>query len=241
LLKPLGSQAFGIMMALLPESTGSLYGALPSFEAATEKFNVQLGDQREKILSECRAVVERHGLEDMVGIDLKHTHFGMPEGHVLAEVQVPEKLEARMCPQAFDATLVPFAFALISGMWQPYEFVTAGCEEAALGLAEVQQKPGFLQDLAVILTEFAVQDILGFHVRHRSFLEEAGVGGTVETPGATPDELLLRPNSPELHAGLRKQGAVEQVMWLWGGKGPMKHSCAICWCSHCGSHCNSHK
>jgi len=226
------------MLAVALETADSVYSKLPSFETAADKFNSQLSDAaREEILSTCKEVVYKHGLEDIVGIDLKHTHFGMPAGCVLAEVQYPQKLESRMWPQAFDPSFVPFAFAWIDGVWQPYEFV-ANCEEAKLGLAEVQQKPRFLDEMAAILLEYNVHDILGFHVLHRAFLQDAGVSGTLETPGEKPEELLLRPNSSELQRDLLKSmGQSQQVMWMWGGNGPRKHTCIVCVCFHCGSHC----
>ncbi|CAE7025523.1 unnamed protein product [Symbiodinium natans] len=240
---PLVDPRFRTMVALVMEPADSTYSLLPNFEAATRKLNSGLPRDvtKEKILSACKDVVDRHGLADTVGIDLKHTHFGMPAGQVLAEVQDPWRKESRMWPQAFTESLTPFAFALIDGNWQPYEFV-ADCEEAKLGLVEVQQKPDFLKELATLLQHFGVQDILGFHVLRRTFLEDAGVGGTMETPGEKPEELLLRPNSPELQHDLAKlMGQSAQVMWMWGRRGHLKHGCGVCVCFHCGSHCKGHK
>lgn len=229
-------------MALVLGPADSVYSQLPSFEMAVDKFNAQLSSAlREEVLLSCKDLLFKHGLEDTVGIDLKHTHFGMPDGHVLAEVQEHSKLESRMWPQAFDPSLTPFAWAWIDGIWQPYEFV-ANCDEAKLGLVELQQKPDFLLELAAVLSESNVQDILGFHVLHRTFL--SGQGGTMETPGEHPDELLLRPNTPELQRELSEaEEQTQKVMWTWG-----KGTCADGNCTFhggtsnsCSSHCKGHR
>eukprot|EP00971_Amphidinium_carterae_P052069 1024996-Amphidinium_carterae.1 len=63
----------------------SRYNALPSFEEATEKFYGFADERREFLLAGAMKIVGRHGLQEIVGIDIKHKHFEMPIDHCLLE------------------------------------------------------------------------------------------------------------------------------------------------------------
>merc|ERR1712107_452812 len=117
----------------------------------------------------------------------------------------------------------PFSFALSGRTWKPYEFVT-DCGAAKEGLAAVISKSGFLEELADAVAGFDLQDVLGFHILHRDFLGSEA-RGTIETPGYSEDELLLRPYTEELFNELVGSGG-HQVMWSWcNKKAPIGHLC----------------
>ena len=63
----------------------------------------------------------------------------------------------------------PFAFALVSGSWTPYEFVT-NCIAASMGIAAIRGKRSFFVELAHLFKRHEVDDILGFHILHREHL-----------------------------------------------------------------------
>jgi len=220
-----------------------VYSRLPTFEAAMADFEGIPEGRRVDLLLRFRGIVERHGLSDAIGIDVKHVHFEFPPSTVLVERQDPTKQRAVMKPELIGPGLTPFAFALIDGAWQPYEFV-ADCPLAERRLVEVMVKTDFMDELRAALEEEGdVARFLGFHVLHRDFLEEL-VDGTVETPGDAPDELLLRACTPEVRKeALRDGGETKQVMWSWSAsRGPRKHLCGICHhSSTCTGHCRSHK
>merc|ERR1712183_1019317 len=107
-----------------------------------------------------------------------------------------------MTPVSKKSNVVPFSFALIGGRWMPYEFVGAECLQAVAGLQRVRGKPEFLNEMAALVTKHGVQDLLGFHVLHRDFLQ-GELRGTVETPGSSVDELLIRPFTEKLFQALQ--------------------------------------
>ena len=233
------------MAALVLEPSSEVYSRLLVFEEAVDRYDAIRG--REKLLEMCRGVIERHGLSDVVGVDIKHVHFAFAAGTVLVERQDPAVLRCVMKPEAVSDVgrdLTPFAFVLVEGVWVPYEFV-ADCPLAAARLAEVVGKDDFLIELGQLLAGQPedVTRVLGFHVLHRDFLDE-GRSGTVETPGAVDNELLLRGCTAELQQELqRDDGRTRQVLWSWSAsRGPKRHDCI--WCQHnstCTSHCRSHK
>jgi len=221
----------------------SVYSRLPSYEDVTCKFFGMDASLREHVLRECEELVRGHELQDIVGIDIKHKHFGMPQGHLLCEKQdVESKLSvmAPIVPEEFTGSLTPFAFAFSDGQWLPYEFVS-NCMEAVDHLEVLLSKPDFMHGLASILLKSGLSDVLGFHVLHRSHLVQEA-RGTIETPGAGEHELLIRPYSEDLVQELAASES-HPVMWHWcvDKMRPKTHTCVVCICHHCGSHCNSHK
>eukprot|EP00971_Amphidinium_carterae_P314244 6246418-Amphidinium_carterae.1 len=68
-------------------------------------------------------IVGRHGLQEIVGIDIKHKHFEMPIDHCLLEVQDVQARESFMKPALHTVPKVPFAYKLAGDSWVPYEFV----------------------------------------------------------------------------------------------------------------------
>ena len=231
-------------MTVVFEASPDVYSRLFVFEEAIEKYDEIPKLRREELLTRCRGVIERHSLSDVVGVDIKHVHFPFPAGTVLVERQDVAGLRSVMKPEAVSeiASLTPFAFVLVDGAWVPYEFVV-DCPMAALRLDEVAKKGDFLLELRGLLEEDPdVARVLGFHVLHRDFLDELG-DGTVETPGAAPDELLLRGCTPELRREMQQGDRTRQVLWSWSStRGPKRHDCY--WCQHnstCSSHCRNHK
>jgi len=151
---------------------------------------------------------------------------------VLCEEVYSDK--AIMKPTMAAVPMTPFAFKLEHDTFLPHEFVKAACVPAADGLARVLENPGFLKELAHVLKTHDMQDLLGFHILHRDHLVDKH--GTIETPGETERELVIRPYTEDLHRQFHGAGSTFKVMWHLGGGGV----CNICWCSHCGSHCNVH-
>jgi len=215
---------------------------IPTFEDATGKFFGLPADRREALLGGLQAIIAEFGLEETIAIDIKHKHHDMPAGYAICEEQFPDEKKSVMKPallQELGAQPIPFAFILDGGEWKPYEFVM-DCPSACDGLAKVAEQPAFLAKLSAFLEENSLADTLGFHVLHREHLG-GEARGTMETPGDTEEELLLRPYTEQMFAELVGTGA-QQVMWSWcNKKSPMGHMCLVCifsgGCHHCASHC----
>lgn len=200
---------------LAMESSTDFFQQLPAFEDATERFDDMPAEHRRFVLDRCGEVIMKHGLENLVGIDLKHRHFDLDEGTVLVETQVHEDHRSVMKPisrASLEMGATPFSFMLDQGTWTPYEFVVQS-PEAIAGLTAVLAKPGFLSELKDVLVKYGVEKMLGFHVLHRDFLEYKAEG-TVETPGDGPKELLIRQLTSDLRAELAGFDSHE-VMWTW--------------------------
>jgi hypothetical protein len=218
---------------------------IPTFDAATSKFFGLPTADRDAILGTCQTIVQEFGLEEIIAIDLKHKHFDMPCGYAICEEQFKDEKKSIMKPtllEKLDIQPTPFAFILIDGQWKPYEFVM-DCPSACDGLASVSEQPAFLAKLSAFLEENALDDVLGIHVLHREHLG-GEARGTVETPGDTEEQLLLRPYTEDMFAKLVGKGG-KQVMWSWcNRKSPMGHLCFGCThncTNHCHNHCNEHK
>jgi len=223
-----------------------VYSSLPSFEDATCQFFSKGAPEREQVLRECKELVCAHQLQNIVGVDIKHKHYDMPQGHLLCEkqnVELKQSVMAPIVPEEITGGLTPFAFAFSDGKWLPYEFVS-NCKEAREHLGALLSKPDFLEGMSTILLKHGLTDVLGFHVLHRGYLVE-DARGTIETPGAGEHELLIRPYSEDLveeFAGSESH----PVMWHWGvdEMRPKTHGCSrhnICKahgqvCYHCNSH-----
>lgn len=216
------------------------YSYLPDYDDAVASFFGLPEQYQSEILGDCQALIQKHSLHEVVAIDLKHKHFDLDEGHVLVEKQITEPPCSTMAPtlvDEFKETVTPFSFALVDDVWAPYEFV-ADCDAAVEGLMLVSDQAIFLSELAETLKKHGVSNVLGFHILHRDHLGKEA-RGTIETPGASDTELLLRPYTEDLYHELRGNGG-HQVMWSWcQKKAPIGHHCLAC--SHnCGTHCSSH-
>jgi hypothetical protein len=223
-------------MALAVHSDAVMYSRLLDFEDATAAF-VEAHD-RDDLLASCEALVRTHGLQEAVGVDVKHKHFELPPRTLLVERQDVAAECAWMQPmpeeEAIDGRrLTPAAFFFAEGTWVPHEFVLDS-EEAEAALRAVLATPDFTLDLAALLEGHGAAKFFGFHLLHRGFLGRS----TVETPGAAPHELLLRPYTAALRAELASRPSeVQQVAWAWSTHGPIGHNCWICkHCQHCASH-----
>jgi hypothetical protein len=222
------------MTAVIAPSSADVYGPLFTFEKAVAAYEAMPTDRRTTLLRSCERIVKAHGFADMVAIDIKHVHFDFPDGTVLVERQDVPGLKAVMRPEPLSSTLTPFSFYFSDGTWIPYEFV-ADCAEAELRLTTVTKVPAFLEELgAVLRAEGDAAKFVGFHILHRDFLET--IADTVETPGQTDDELVIRAYTPELRSELASENAKE-VMWSFSVKGPRMHWCGIC--SHTNT-CTGH-
>ena len=228
--------------SLMLKPDDSVYQRLPTYDIATEKFYGMPASEQEEILLKLRALVTRYELEQVVGVDIKHRHFEMLPRHVLLESQRVEAKESVMRPAAMSEPMTPFSFVLMDGKWMPYEFVEEHCHSAQLGLTKVARCGGFLQELSHYLAARGLEDVFGFHVLHREHLS-GEARGTLETPGRSENELLIRPYSTDLLKSLDASDN-RQVMWAWStGLSPVAGICAMSCtniCSHCGSHCKSH-
>lgn len=235
------------MATICKSLDGFVFDGLDNFEAATDKFFGMPEADREQILGACKDHILAHGLQDIVAIDLKHRHFAMPEGKILCEEINIETMRSVMKPTSPDQlsnSPTPFAFKCSDGVWLPYEFVS-NSSVAADRLEAVSQNAGFADGLADILTTAGMEDVLGFHVLHRDDLSKEA-RGTIETPGDSDHELLIRPYSEDLYQELSHSESgfhSHPVMWFWPAqaKGPKTHGCIMCYCNHCSSHCNSHR
>jgi hypothetical protein len=221
-------------MTLVLTADASSYAQLPIFEDAIEAFAALTS--REALLSGCETLVRVHGLGDIVGVDIKHKHFDLPTGALLVERQNIAGLSAVMKPETTSdaiGTLTPCAFFFSDARWQPHEYVLDS-PEAEVALEKVLAAPNFLDALADLLRGHAAAGYLGFHFLHRGFLGSS----TIETPGESPHELLLRPDTEELRKELLcNPKDVQQVAWAWGSKGPIGHHCIVCrQCQHCIAH-----
>jgi hypothetical protein len=213
------------------------YARLLDFEVVTRIFYSELAsDRRLGLLHRCETIIRQHGLEDVVGIELAHKHFDLPDGTLLVERQNVAGPSATMKPEPAAAggssgSLTPFAFFYAGGGWIPHEYV-ADCPLAEQRLALVQAKPGFLEELGATLAEEPgdVTRFLGFVVLHRDFLESDV--GTIETAGDEPHELKLQPYTEEIKAKISESGTKSEVVaWSWTSNGPKTHACIIC-CHH---------
>ncbi|CAE7367667.1 unnamed protein product [Symbiodinium microadriaticum] len=175
----------------------SLVLRLPTYDIATEKFYGMPASEQEEILLQLRALVTRYELEQVVGVDIKHRHFEMLPRHVLLESQRVEAKESVMRPAAMSEPMTPFSFVLMDGKWMPYEFVEEHCHSAQLGLTKVARCGGFLQELSHYLAARGLEDVFGFHVLHREHLS-GEARGTLETPGRSENELLIRCGDPRI-------------------------------------------
>jgi len=207
------------LLPLQVEPDDSVYARLPEYDYATDKFFLGLAaDNRMGVLQEVRELIERHGLEEVVAVDLKHRHFQMPSGHVLLEERHIEAQESVMKAAPFTVPMIPFAFVLSDGAWKPYEFVHVECESAVHGLELVRNNLDFLGEMRSLLMKHGLEDILGIHILHREHLG-LGTHGTIETPGRAGDELLLRPYTEErfqtLTKGSKEGDKTYHVMWSW--------------------------
>ena len=222
-------------MALVARSDAVMYSRLLDFEEATEAFAA--AKDNAALLESCEALVRAHGLQDAVGVDVKHKHFDLPPQTLLVERQDVAAKCAVMQPLVVEAAergrLTPAAFFFAEGLWVPHEFVLDS-QEAETALRAVLAAPKFLRELAELLEGRGAARFLGFYLLHRGFLG----GSTVETPGAEDHELLLRPYSAELRAELESRPSeIQQVAWAWSSRGPIGHNCWICkHCQHCASH-----
>jgi hypothetical protein len=210
------------------------YARLLDFEVATEIFYSELAaDRRLGLLRRCETIIRQHGLQDVVGIELAHKHFDLPDGTVLVERQDVAGLSATMKPEAVGSSsdLTPFAF-FYAGGWIPHEYV-ADCPLAEQRLLQVKARPGFLEELGAALAEEPddVTRFLGFVVLHRDFLESDV--GTIETAGDGPHELKVQPYTEDVKAKISKSSTTQSkvVAWSWTSNGPKTHNCLIC-CHH---------
>jgi hypothetical protein len=223
------------MALLILSPVCDVYAAIPSFEETTAKFyGLMSEDERQALLQGCEQIIRSHSLHRVVGVDLKHTHFGLSTNQVLVERQYPTEKRAVMKPEEVGSA-TPFAFYLLDGNWVPYEFAL-DCPAAVAGLEAVKSCPPFLQELRSFLEMQQMGRFVGFHVLHRDFLENS-----IETSGDAADELLLRPFTKDLVVSCG--GVTHQVMWSWNSPTPRKHLCVHYCGGHtqsCGSHCNSH-
>lgn len=211
----------------------SVYESLPSFEDATEKFSALPAGTHDTLMRNFHTTLQEFGLQDTVGIDIKHKHFNIPDGHVLCEEQFYNEEKSIMKPASIDKinAMVPFNFALRDGKWKPYEFVV-NSTSAAERLGKVAMAEGFLVKMAEILDSAGLSEVLGFQVINRDHLPSAG---TVETPGEGENELLIRPNTEDL---LGDKNDTKQVMWAFG-KGGIMGFCTAHY-ADCAAHCVRH-
>lgn len=228
------------MVRLCIEPSSCVYEKLPDYDDATSIFYGISENRRQTILHELEVAVKAWQLEETVAIDIKHKHFEMPPGCVLVEEQrIQEQCSVMKpaLPHEFHTLVTPFAFFFDDGTWKPYEFVV-DCLSAEVGLKDLCDKKGFLEEMTQILKKHELESILGFHLIHRDHLGEEA-RGTIETEGDNEEELLLRPYTEELYRELVGSNG-NQVMWSWcQTKSPIGHVCFSC--SHtCNSHCNSH-
>jgi hypothetical protein len=220
--------------AVIAPTSADVYGSLFTFERAVAAYEAMPIDRRAGMMRACERIVRAYGFVDSVAIDIKHVHFDFPDGTVLVERQDVPGLKAVMKPEPLTSTLTPFSFYFLDGVWIPYEFV-ADCAEAERRLAAVTGAPAFLEELgAVLRAEGDAAKFIGFHVLHRDFLET--IADTVETPGRSDDELVIRAYTPELRSELADENGKE-VMWSYSVKGPRMHWCGIC--SHTNT-CTGH-
>lgn len=225
------------------EPHDSVYQQLPTYEAATEKFYGLSDLERDSILAQLEALLNKHGLVQVVGVTIKHRHFTMPPGQVLLESQNAQAKESVMRPQSTSVPMIPFSFSLVDDQWMPFEFVEEGCKSAATGLEKVLGCPGFLEEYTQALLVSGVEDILGFQVLHRQHLG-GEAHGTLETPGRAANELLIRPYTTKLQNSCAKDSSDRrQVGWSFTPKtvsGLIDGLiCGVHWCQghRCGSHC----
>jgi hypothetical protein len=210
---------------------------LPTFEAATELFHDVFDEARQKaILRRCEEVVSASGLGDIIGVDIKHSHFHVQPDHAIVERQFDDHAVMKPEPLALAGAGTPCTFALVDGKWLPYEFVL-DCPHAEEQLAEVLAKPSFAEELSRVLVEEGVDGLLGFHVLHREFLEDPDGHGIAETSGERPNELLLRANTEEVRVG--QKGLSRNVMWIWGSR-PRQYTCDDHGRSYCYYHCSGY-
>jgi hypothetical protein len=210
----------------------TMVARLLDFEVATELFYSELAtDRRLGLLRRCETIIRQHGLQDVVGIELAHKHFDLPDDTVLVERQDVAGLSATMKPEAAGSgsDLTPFAFFYAARGWIPHEYV-ADCPLAEQRLLQVKAKPGFLEELGAALAEEPgdVTRFLGFVVRHRDFLESDV--GTIETAGDGPHELKVQPYTEDMKAKISKSATAESkaVAWSWTSNGPKTHHCFNC-------------
>lgn len=221
-------------MTMIAPASSAVYGHLLPFEGAVAAYEAMAVDRRAALMQACERIVKAHGFADSVAIDIKHVHFDFPDGTVLVERQDVAGRKAVMKPEPLTSQLTPFSFYFLEGAWVPYEFA-ADCAEAECRLAAVAAVPAFLEELGEVLrAEGEAAKFLGFHVLHRDFLEE--IADTVETPGESDDELVIRAYTPELRSELANENG-KQVMWSYTVKGPRMHWCGIC--SHTNT-CTGH-
>lgn len=224
----------------------SVYESIPSFEAATGKFFALPAGTRDPLMRNLLAMLQEFGLQDIVGIDIKHKHFNMPEGHVLCEEQWLSEAKSIMKPARLDniSAMVPFNFALRDGKWKPYEFVV-NAASAAERLEKVARHDGFLRRIADMVESAGLSDVLGFQVINRDHMPSSS--GSLETPGEGENELLIRPDTEDM---IGDKNDTKQVMWRGkgilglcrhgGGVNCRAHGKANCG-AHCVKHCKDHK
>jgi len=217
----------------------SVYESIPSFGDATTKFFGLPEGTRTSLFNDFRTMVDKFDLQDIVGIDIKHKHFNMPDGHVLCEEPFFTEGKSIMKPESLDnmSAMVPFNFALRNGTWKPYEFVKKSAS-AVERLEKVAANSHFLSDMADMIQHSGLSDVLGFQVMNRDHLPPSN--GSVETPGEGENELLIRSGTGDLPHDMND---TKQVMWSFPGPSDG----APCprqrpnWCNHgCRGHCRRH-